>query len=165
MALLLRNLGRKGLLGHNKLVITKCIQPSSSQAYDEMKDFWQKNKKLNRPLSPHLSIYRPQLTSMLSLTHRATGIAMSVAIPVVATGLMFAPGDFTTYLHSVHLSAGSVIACKYIVAFPFTYHYVNGIRHLAWDWAKGFSLKETYNSGYLVVTLSFLITAALVHLI
>lgn len=138
----------------------------SSTAYDEMRQFWDKNRKLNRPLSPHLSIYKPQLTSMLSLCHRATGIMMAVTIPAVATALMVLPGDLASYLEMIKsLDMGSAIitAAKYILGFPVIYHYINGIRHLAWDWALGFSMKDTYRTGWFVFTLSFLVTAAAVH--
>ncbi|XP_048776548.1 succinate dehydrogenase cytochrome b560 subunit, mitochondrial-like [Ostrea edulis] len=137
-------------------------------AYKEMEQFWEKNRQLNRPLSPHLRIYNPELTSMLSLCHRVTGICMAVAVPLAAATLLVLPGDFASYmLYIKDLQVNSVLltAAKYVLAFPICYHYINGIRHLAWDWALGFNLKTTYQSGYFVMALALLVTAGFVHLL
>lgn len=137
-------------------------------AYKEMEEFWDKNRRLNRPLSPHLRIYNPELTSMLSLCHRATGIAMAVTVPFVAATLLGLPGDFSSYIEYIkdlHLNPAILTAAKYVLAFPICYHYINGIRHLAWDWAIGFDLKTTYQSGYFVMALALLVTAGFVHLL
>ncbi|XP_011432898.3 succinate dehydrogenase cytochrome b560 subunit, mitochondrial-like isoform X2 [Crassostrea angulata] len=137
-------------------------------AYKEMEEFWEKNRRLNRPLSPHLRIYNPELTSMLSLCHRATGIAMAVTVPFVAATLLGLPGDFSSYIEYIkdlHLNPAILTAAKYVLAFPICYHYINGIRHLAWDWAIGFDLKTTYQSGYFVMALALLVTAGFVHLL
>lgn len=145
---------------------TPQIAMSSNTAYKEMQEFWEKNRKLNRPLSPHLSIYKPQLTSMLSLCHRATGIAMSIAVSIVPVVIVCMPHDFTHYVNLIHNSNiphELITAAKYVLAFPITYHYINGIRHLAWDWATGFSMKATYNSGYFVMALALMVTAIFVN--
>ncbi|VDI80030.1 succinate dehydrogenase (ubiquinone) cytochrome b560 subunit [Mytilus galloprovincialis] len=170
MAQLLRQFGRQScLFRHHGALLQKSVQPmASATAYEEMSDFWAKNRKLNRPLSPHLSIYKPQLTSMLSLCHRVTGIIMGVTVPAVAAMLLVSPGDFTTYItmiRDLNLSPALIAACKYILGFPVIYHYINGIRHLAWDWAVGFSLKDTYRTGYFVFALSLFLTAICVHFV
>ena len=169
MANLLRQIGRQSiLLKNNGLFLQRSVQPmASSTAYEEMRQFWDKNRQLNRPLSPHLSIYKPQLTSMLSLCHRVTGIMMAITVPSVAAALLVLPGDFETYITMIRsLDMGNVIitAAKYILGFPVIYHYINGIRHLAWDWAMGFSMKDTYRTGYFVFALAWLVTMAAVHL-
>merc|ERR1711893_551716 len=56
----------------------KSVSPQEHQMLKEQ--FWDKNKRLNRPISPHLTIYKPQTTSMLSITHRGTGLAQSVIL-------------------------------------------------------------------------------------
>ncbi|XP_022327821.1 succinate dehydrogenase cytochrome b560 subunit, mitochondrial-like [Crassostrea virginica] len=137
-------------------------------AYQEMEQFWEKNRRLNRPLSPHLRIYNPELTSMLSLCHRVTGICMAVAVPLAAATLLGLPGDFPSYIQYIkdlHMNPVLLTAAKYVLAFPVCYHYINGIRHLAWDWALGFDLKTTYQSGYFVMALALLVTAGFVHLL
>lgn len=132
-----------------------------------MRNFWDKNKRLQRPISPHLTIYRPQLTSVLSLAHRATGIAMSGAVTALAIAMLGLPHDFTYYvklIQDLNLPASVIIGAKYIAVFPFMYHTANGIRHLAWDWATGFKLNTLYKTGYLTVGTSLLLTALIVHL-
>lgn len=57
-----------------------------SKPLDPQEDFWDKNKRLDRPLSPHLTIYKFQLTSMLSITHRGTGLALSALMSGFAIG-------------------------------------------------------------------------------
>ena len=106
----------------------------------------------NRPLSPHLQIYRPQYTAVLSILHRATGVCMTVsAILIVwwfiaaATGPEYfelADGVLTSILGNLIL-LGSLAALWY--------HFCNGIRHLFWDIGAGFDLDMSYKSGMAVV--------------
>ncbi|XP_062566711.1 succinate dehydrogenase cytochrome b560 subunit, mitochondrial-like [Saccostrea cucullata] len=178
---MIRGFGKGTTLLSNNAALLSRLQPVVTQmsltstkaetqdiAYKEMEEFWEKNRRLNRPLSPHLRIYNPELTSMLSLCHRATGIAMAVTVPVVAATLLGLPGDFPSYIQYIkdlQLNPLLFTAAKYVLAFPVCYHYINGIRHLAWDWAIGFSLKATYQSGYFVLALALLVSAAFVHLL
>ncbi len=89
---------------------------------------------LNRPLSPHLTIYEPQLTWLMSIGHRVTGAALSTGI--YAFGLYYAlvdPVSITAsaanwIAHDAPLAL--VVAGKYVLAAPFVYHTLNGIRHL-----------------------------------
>eukprot|EP00051_Salpingoeca_urceolata_P005541 m.74208 g.74208 ORF g.74208 m.74208 type:complete len:191 (-) comp14416_c0_seq1:62-634(-) len=119
-------------------------------------DFNEKNTKLNRPMSPHLTIYKPQLTSMLSISHRATGIAHTTLI--TGAGLWFLSGQsmdsMITLIESFNPSATTVILGKMALAFPLTYHSFNGFRHLMWDTARKLELKDVYSTGYFVVGLS-----------
>ena len=105
-----------------------------------------------RPLSPHLQVYRIQLTSLLSITHRATGIALTVGalylvwwIVAIAAG----PDAYAT----VSNFSGSIIGRLMLLGWTFSlfYHLANGIRHLVWDAGHGLDLKTTYMSGWLVV--------------
>jgi len=78
-------LGR-GLVGSQSRSVVLRSQPAAVNASE---DFWDKNKRLNRPMSPHLTIYKPQVTSMLSITHRITGIAVSGYIYCFSVGNFF----------------------------------------------------------------------------
>jgi len=108
-----------------------------------------------RPLSPHLQIYKPQLTSVLSILHRMTGICLSVAL----FGFVY-----WLYLLSSHekcfvctLQFFQTIWGKGLFAaglFSFFYHLFNGLRHLMWDAGKGLTLTSVYQSGYLVLCLT-----------
>ncbi|KAI1315002.1 cytochrome b subunit of succinate dehydrogenase, Sdh3p [Mortierella claussenii] len=117
-------------------------------------------QRKNRPISPHLTIYQPQLTWYMSLFHRATGGVLAVGFyggaiayavgPLV--GLGFDAATVTSTIATLPVAAK--VAGKFIVAYPFTYHAFNGIRHLIWDTAKGLTLKGVYVTGYTVLGLS-----------
>ncbi len=113
-----------------------------------------------RPLSPHLQIYRPQLTSVLSITHRATGIGLAIGAPVLTWWLMAlstgaaAYGNFTMVFGN-----GLGIALLAGWTWAFFYHLANGIRHLFWDMGTGLELESTYRSGWGVVIASIILTA------
>lgn len=165
-----RSFGRQTLAAKQNGVfcmVKSCGPMSTMQAYKQMEEFWAKNRKLNRPLSPHLRIYKPELPMMTSLAHRVTGISMALAVTGASWFFLLAPGDFTHYLNfvaSLQLGPAIIIAAKYIIAFPVSYHYLNGIRHLAWDWAWGFGLQRLYKTGYVAITMSFLVASAFVFL-
>ncbi|XP_054723768.1 succinate dehydrogenase cytochrome b560 subunit, mitochondrial-like [Uloborus diversus] len=126
----------------------------STSSRKESETFFEKNERLKRPMSPHLTIYKPQLTSMLSITHRATGIVLSGALYTLSIGMLILPANFPyyiNYLQSLHLPSALILSFKFALAWSFMYHTANGIRHLAWDMGYGFELKNLYMSGYLVV--------------
>ena len=125
----------------------------ASSAHDEMKKFWAKNQKLQRPSSPWI-IYMPHLPMMTSLTHRTTGIIMGCMLYVISLDLLAVTGDYTSYIEAVknlHLSPALLFTAKTLMAFPLVYHYMNGIRHLTWDAGKGFEMKTQYKTGWTVV--------------
>jgi len=122
----------------------------------------QKNEKMGRPLSPHLTIYKPQLTAMLSITHRGTGCGLHFGLLGFAGAMVLLPNSYPYYLALLAGSAGGkalLVASKFIISWPFFFHAFNGVRHLAWDLGKGFEIKTLYKTGYTVVALS--IVAAL----
>jgi len=129
--------------------------------------FMAKNARLSRPMSPHLTIYKPQLTSMLSISHRISGVALSVGLSTFGIGMMCLPAAYPYYLSQLadlHYGFGVIYAAKFVIAFPFCYHTANGVRHLFWDAGKGFTLRALYKSGYGVVAVSLLTAAALAYL-
>tara|TARA_R110002096_G_scaffold152214_6_gene315217 strand:- start:596 stop:982 length:387 start_codon:yes stop_codon:yes gene_type:complete len=115
----------------------------------------------SRPLSPHLQIYRPQLTSTLSITHRATGIVLSLGAVVLTYWLLALAGGETSYAAARGL-LGSLPGLLALAAwaFSFYYHLCNGVRHLFWDIGVGFELKSVYASGYTVIGVSVVLTLA-----
>ncbi|KAK7106254.1 succinate dehydrogenase cytochrome b560 subunit, mitochondrial-like [Littorina saxatilis] len=161
MAALIRVVGRQCLLQQQSFFMQKRVAPVSSTAYEEMKKYWDKNRKLQRPLSPFLTVYKPHLAMMTSLTHRVTGVAMQCAVAGISITLLALPGDYPHYLElvkSMSLGPAFIYAMKLILAFPVTYHFLNGIRHLAWDAGVGFGLKTLYKSGYFVMALTAVVT-------
>jgi len=112
-----------------------------------------------RPLSPHLQIYKPQLTSVMSISHRFTGVILSILLLLIPFFffVLALGGEYFNILVSV-LDHFLVKLILYGVIFVITYHLLNGIRHLFWDIGKGLSIRDSYLSGYLVITLSLLTT-------
>merc|ERR1712146_603080 len=128
-------------------------------------DFFKKNDKLNRPMSPHLTIYRFPLPAILSISHRVSGAALTMAISAAAIGLMVHPLSFyIDAVQAMQLPAACFFTTKTLLAFPFTYHTVNGLRHLFWDTAKGLELGPVYSSGYMMVGLGLVSAVGLAML-
>lgn len=112
-----------------------------------------------RPLSPHLQIYRPQITSLLSITHRATGLALVAGALVFAywvTAAAYGPGPFA----QAQALLGSVLGRLVLFGFTFSlyYHLANGIRHMTWDTGRGFEMAQLRTSGWIVVAVSLVLT-------
>lgn len=115
-----------------------------------------------RPLSPHLQVYRPQLTSVMSIMHRASGAVLATGSLLVALWLVaLAAGAavFDPVASTMQHPFGQFVVFGYSLAL--VYHGLNGIRHLMWDLGIGLEIKQVYQSGYLVLGLTFLVTAAL----
>jgi succinate dehydrogenase / fumarate reductase cytochrome b subunit len=112
------------------------------------------------PLSPHLHIYRPQLTSVLSFAHRLSGIALGVYSVALVAWLMAAAagsGPFSSMQAVMQSLGGQVLLGAGI--FCFFLHLCGGIRHLFWDAGYGFELTSIYVSGWAVVAASVALTA------
>jgi len=106
----------------------------------------------NRPLSPHLQIYRPQLTSTLSISHRISGVILSVGlIAVVFWVLAVASGPDYYALFTGVVGHPAGLLGMAVWSFALFYHLLNGIRHLLWDAGWLLDLKGAYASGYAVV--------------
>jgi succinate dehydrogenase / fumarate reductase cytochrome b subunit len=117
------------------------------------------NRPVHRPLSPHLQVYKWQLTSVLSILHRATGIALSVGALYLATWVIYAAANPMAY--ALFQSFNTSILGRIVLGgwlFCAFYHLCNGIRHLFWDAGYGFELKDAYRSGWIVVTVSLIAT-------
>ena len=113
----------------------------------------------NRPLSPHLQVYRPQLTSVLSITHRATGVALALGLLLLVywlVALAAGPESFASARELVGSWIGKIVLLGF--SFALFYHLCNGIRHLFWDAGLGLELKSAYASGWAVVAVSSALT-------
>lgn len=116
-------------------------------------------QRRQRPLSPHLQIYRPQLTAVLSITHRGTGIVLVASTLLLVYWLVAAASGPEAYASAQALLA-SWIGRIVLLAFTFSlfFHLCNGIRHLFWDAGHGFELRAAYASGTAVVIVSIAMT-------
>ena len=107
---------------------------------------------VRRPLSPHLQVYTPQMTSILSIMNRVTGIAVSAGTLLLVWWLVAAasgPEAFGTVQGFIGSPVGLFMLFGWTAALFF--HFYNGIRHLAWDAGYGYGLPQAYASGWAVV--------------
>lgn len=112
-----------------------------------------------RPLSPHLQIYRPQLTSVLSISHRLTGIVLALSLVLLVYWLVaLATGDAAYAAALSLLGAWPARLVLFLASFAFFYHLANGIRHLFWDAGRGFEIPQVYASGWAVVIAASVLT-------
>ncbi len=109
-------------------------------------------KLIQRPLSPHLQVYRPQISTILSISHRITGIALCVGTVLMTWWLMASAGSVSAY-ETMQNFVGSWLGL--LMLFGWTaalwYHFLAGIRHLFWDAGFGYDLKTFHTSGWSVI--------------
>ena len=113
-----------------------------------------------RPLSPHLSIYRWPITMMLSILHRATGLAMSVGFVLFVFWLADAangPDAYAVFVEAMGSTFGLLLLVGW--SWAFFYHISNGIRHLFWDAGLGLEKGQATKSAWFVLLLSIVLTA------
>ena len=109
----------------------------------------------SRPLSPHLQVYRPQLTSVLSIAHRGTGIFLTLGTLLLVYWLLSIASGPEAYANAQAFFSswfGQLILFAWTYAL--FYHLCNGIRHLFWDTGFGFELPSVYASGKAVLIVS-----------
>jgi len=115
----------------------------------------------NRPLSPHLQVYRWQLTMILSITHRASGIALCAAIPFLLYWIWSLTAGEMAYYQAQALFAsffGRIVL--FVFSASLFFHLCNGIRHLYWDTGRGLELPAVYLGGKIVLAATGLLTLA-----
>ena len=118
-----------------------------------------KNGSKPRPLSPHLQIYKWQLTSIMSIGHRASGIALSLGsflIVIWLVALATGPENFLLVNNIISHWFGQFVLFGFSVVL--FYHMLNGIRHLIWDLGYGFELSTVYKTGYSVLVVAIILT-------
>ncbi|KAI8066598.1 hypothetical protein BC940DRAFT_302534 [Gongronella butleri] len=132
---------------------TRATQAQSPAAETEIL----RQQRKVRPVSPHLSIYQPQITWYLSGLHRLTGSIIGGGMYLGAIGYLALPAvgvpvDSASVIAAV---AGAPVALKVLakltIATPFVFHSLNGIRHLVWDATKFIDIKSVYTTGYAVI--------------
>ena len=113
----------------------------------------------NNPLSPHLQIYRWQISSLLSITHRIVGIINIFAITLIcfwSLSLLLGENSYETTKIFLESFFGKFIAIS--LCWTFSFHILNEIRHLIWDLGYGFDLKISKITGILALFGSFIFT-------
>ncbi len=113
----------------------------------------------NRPLSPHITVYRPQWTSVVSILHRMTGVGMTLGAVLVVWWFLAAatgPEAFATADDFLTSWFGHLILLG--LTWALCFHFLNGIRHLWWDTGNGFELGQVELSGKIVAAGSIVLT-------
>ena len=113
----------------------------------------------NNPLSPHLQIYKWQISSLLSIAHRIVGVINIFAITLICTwvsSLLFGEINYEITKSFLNSFIGKFILIS--LCWTFSFHILNEIRHLAWDAGFGFDLKVTKITGVLAFFGSFILT-------
>ena len=115
----------------------------------------------NRPLSPHISIYRPQVNSITSIINRITGVAMTLAAVLIVWWLL-AAATGTAYFDFVNglLTSWLGLLIMFGSLWALWFHFLGGIRHLVMDFGKGYELKSVDFWGWAIIVLSFVLTGA-----
>ncbi len=115
--------------------------------------------RVPRPLSPHLQIYRPQLTSVMSMLHRISGVTLVGGTLLLTWWLVAAvegPEEFEVVQGVIGSWYGQAVLLGFTLAL--FYHLCNGIRHLVWDLGLGLELDSVYRSGRAVIIATVLLT-------
>ncbi|XP_019867749.2 succinate dehydrogenase cytochrome b560 subunit, mitochondrial [Aethina tumida] len=152
---------RTGLLNIVRPVTlqSKTVEACKSEGHDE------RNMRLNRPQSPHLTIYAPQLTSMLSISHRGTGMVLGSYLIGLGLAGLACPDQIPAWIDALQsFPAPVLLGVKFCLSFPMAYHFWNGIRHLMWDMGKCLTLKGVYTTGYAMLAITFATSIALTML-
>ncbi len=114
----------------------------------------------NRPLSPHLQVYTLPLTAVLSITHRATGVFLSLGAVFLSCWLLsiaMGPESYAELQECTSSWFGQLVLIAF--AFSLYYHLANGIRHLLWDIGTGLTKEATHLTSYIVIAASIILTA------
>ncbi|HLD95652.1 MAG TPA: succinate dehydrogenase, cytochrome b556 subunit [Alphaproteobacteria bacterium] len=112
-----------------------------------------------RPISPHIQIYKPQVTSVFSIIHRISGVGLIAGTVLLSFGIVsfsFCPTFFEFYVFFLNSFLGSIVTLGLI--FSAYFHLFNGIRHLIWDKGCLMKIKHVNLSAWLVLLLSLLLT-------
>lgn len=118
--------------------------------------------KKNKPLSPHITIYKPQISSVLSISHRISGVFNFLGMLCFLWWIVFIAYGTIPYSESVvYIFFQSIIGHAVLVAWTFSLfmHMCTGIRHLFWDMGVGFDLKVMNITGWIAVLMALLLTA------
>ena len=113
----------------------------------------------NRPLSPHLQIYKPQITSILSITHRMTGLALTFGAFLLAVLLItatYGSEAFAVAQSGLNSWFGKLVLLG--LTFSIYFHLANGIRHLGWDFGMGFDLSKVQATGIVAILFAIVLT-------
>ena len=112
-----------------------------------------------RPTSPHLEIYKPQISSVLSILHRITGVALFISLSIISWWMIvWIYSKFDKHYLDIICLCWVIKFSLYCLSYGFFYHLCTGIRHLVWDVGVGFSIEAINKSGWAAVASSLILT-------
>ena len=122
-------------------------------------------KAKQRPISPFMigPYYKPQLTSIMSITHRASGVFLSlIGAPLLMWWLIAVSNGPEAY-QTMQDCLGGLVGSLIVIAsvFCLSFHFLNGIRHLVWDTGRALDIESAYKLGWMVLAGSILLTIVL----
>ena len=119
-----------------------------------------------RPISPHLQVYKPQITSVLSIFHRITGVALTFGlILLVAWIFTLSLGEEYFEYFVIFIKSWFGLLILFGFTFALNYHLCNGIRHLFWDAGYGYEIETVHKSGLAVLVVSCVLTILIWYLV
>ena len=114
-------------------------------------------KKQDLPLSPHLQIYKPQITSLLSISHRISGIALNFVLVILVLGLLcITLGESYFELLISLITFFPIKIIIFLAILGFSYHFLNGIRHIIWDFGFLLGIRSSAIFGYFIIATSII---------
>ena len=114
-------------------------------------------KKQDLPLSPHLQIYKPQITSLLSITHRISGVALNLVLVILVLGLLcITMGERYFELLISLINSFPIKIMIFLAILGFSYHFLNGIRHIIWDFGFLLGNRSSAIFGYFIIATSII---------
>jgi len=114
-------------------------------------------KKQDLPLSPHLQIYKPQITSLLSISHRISGVALNFVLVILVLGLLcITLGESYFELLISLINSFPIKIIIFLAILGFSYHFLNGIRHIIWDFGFLLGNRSSAIFGYFIIATSFI---------
>ena len=153
----------KGLnsLSNNSI---KCSLSSVSGGNNTEETYTQRQAKLGRPVSPHVTIYAFPITAISSITNRVTGVGLVVGTSAAGTLALFG-ADVPAIAAAIGTTPVLGTLAKGIVSFPIVYHYLGGVRHIAWDsMPETLTNKEVEQSSYALFGVTSIFTACLMFM-
>ncbi|ORU92953.1 MAG: succinate dehydrogenase, cytochrome b556 subunit [Cycloclasticus sp. symbiont of Poecilosclerida sp. N] len=113
----------------------------------------------NRPLSPHLDVYRLPLSALISIVHRGTGAFLTTGTIVLVWWLVALAGGEASFMGAQDFMSGFIgRLVLFGWSFALFFHLANGIRHLVWDAGYGFEKDEVEKSSFIVIGTSAFLT-------
>ena len=114
-------------------------------------------KKQDLPLSPHLQIYKPQITSLLSISHRISGVALNFVLIMLVLGLLcITLGESYFELLISLITFFPIKIIIFLAILGFSYHFLNGIRHIIWDFGFLLGNRSSAIFGYFIIATSII---------